>query len=228
MFEKGKPGGQFNLAPLTPNKRSMEKLVPYFTGELERKGIPIRNKEATAEDLTDHYDGIVLATGSVPIIPPVEGLKKYYWAEILQQENLPENKNVLIIGGGLIGVDIATALIPRGNRVTIVKRTTDFGGDMEMISKKLSLKIMKENDTAFSDHTNINKVDGKTVYAERHGEEIRFDDIDIIIVSAGMKSYRPLEEELAGDEPIYIVGDAKKTGDAQDAIADAYARAAEI
>jgi len=65
------------------------------------------------------------------------------------KENLPENKNVLIIGGGLIGVDIATALIPKGNKVTIVKRTTDFGEDMEMISKKLSLAIMKKNQTVF-------------------------------------------------------------------------------
>jgi len=46
------------------------------------------------------------------------GLK---WKFVLE-ENLPENKKALIVGGGLIGVDIATALIPRNNKVIIVKR----------------------------------------------------------------------------------------------------------
>ena len=128
----------------------------------------------------------------------------------------------MIIGGGLIGVDIATALIPRNNQVIIVKRTTDFGEDMEMIAKKLSLKIMKEKGTIFSDHTHIQKIEGSTVYAEQSGKNIRFDDIDVFVVSTSMTSYNPLEKELDGEMPVYVIGDAKKVGNAQDAIRDAY------
>ena len=135
---------------------------------------------------------------------------------------MPKNKKILIIGGGLIGVDIATALIPNNNKVIIVKRTTDFGEDMEMIAKLLSLKMMKAKGTVFSDHTHIKKVEGKTVYAEKEGKNIQFKDIDIIVVSTGMKSYNPLEEELKNNIPVYVIGDAKKPGKAQDAISDAY------
>ena len=119
-------------------------------------------------------------------------------------------------------MDIATGLIPRNNRITIVKRTTDFGEDMEMIAKKLSLKMMKEKGTVFSDHTHIREIDGKTVYAERDGEKIEFEDIDIIVVSTGMKSFNPLEEKLKGTMPVHVIGDANKIGNAQDAIRDAY------
>lgn len=49
-------------------------------------------------------------------VPSLPGLNKFYWADILLEENLPENKNILIIGGGLIGVDIATAMIHRNNK----------------------------------------------------------------------------------------------------------------
>jgi thioredoxin reductase len=135
---------------------------------------------------------------------------------------LPENKKVLIIGGGLIGVDIATALIPRNNKVIIVKRTTDFGEDMETIAKNLSLKIMKEKGTVFSDHTHIKRIEGRTVYAERNGSNIRFEDIDVIVISTSMTSYNPLEKELKVTMPVYVVGDAKKVGNAQDAIRDGY------
>ena len=136
------------------------------------------------------------------------------------KENLPENQKILIIGGGLIGVDIATALIPLNNKIIIVKRTTDFGEDMGMISKNLSLKIMKESDTIFSDFTNIKKVEGKTVFAEKNGENIQFEDIDTIVVSTGMKSYIPFKPEFK--IPVYYTGDARSVGNAQSAIYDAF------
>ncbi len=222
LYEKERLGGQFNLAPLTPNKKSMARLVPYFVEELRDKGVNIIFKEAAKSDIISKYDGVILATGSRPSVPQIAGLDEFDWADILLEENLPENKKVLIIGGGLIGVDIATALIPRGNEVIIVKRSTDFGEDMEMISKALSLKMMNEKGTVFRDHTNIKKIEGKTVFAERNGENIKFIDIDKIVVSTGMKSYNPLEADLKNKMPVYVVGDAKKIGNAQDAIRDAY------
>ncbi|MBN2746939.1 MAG: FAD-dependent oxidoreductase [Bacteroidales bacterium] len=220
LFEKNKLGGQFNLAPLTPNKKSMGRLVLYFVDELKNKGINVIYKEVIKSDITDKYDGVIFATGSQPKIPSIDGLIKYYWADILIEENIPENKKILIIGGGLIGVDIATALIAANNTVIIVKRTTDFGEDMEMIAKTLSLKMMKEKGTVFSDHTNIKKIKGKTVFAEKDGKNIQFEDIDIIVVSIGMESYIPFNAEF--EMPVYYIGDAKSVGKAQNAIYDAY------
>ena len=222
LYESEELGGQFNLAPLTPHKKSMATLVPYFIGEMLHHGINVIFKEATASDLISKYDGVILATGSKPAVIKIPGLDKFYGAEILLDKNLPRNKKVLIIGGGLIGVDIATALIPLDNQVIIVKRTTDFGEDMELISKNLSLKIMKEKGTIFSDHTFITKIEGNRVLAERDGEEIQFENIDIIVVSTGMKSYNPLEKELTGKMPVYVIGDARDPGNAQDAIHEAY------
>jgi len=138
LYEKDKLGGQFNFAPLTPKKVSLGKLVKYYTHELEKSRVNILYKEATENDLTS-YDEVILATGSIPQVPSIPGLDKFYWAEILLEENLPKDKKILIIGGGLIGVDIATALILNNNKVILVKRTVDFGEDMEAIAKNLSL-----------------------------------------------------------------------------------------
>ncbi len=221
LFEKDELGGQFLLAPLTPNKRPLAKLVPWYVGEMKRLGVNVVRKEAKPDDLAG-YDGVVLATGSRPKVPPIPGLKDYYGAEILLEENLPSGKNVLIIGGGLIGVDVATALIPRGNRITIVKRSTDFGEDMEAIAKALSLKMMRESGAVFSDRTHIRRIEGRTVYAEREGKEIVFEDVDVIVVSTGLESHRPLADELEHRVPLYVIGDAREVGNAQDAIADAW------
>jgi len=79
---------------------------------------------------------------------------------------------------------------------------------------------MKEKGTVFSDHTHIIKVDGKTVYAEKEGQKIEFNNIDKIVVSTGMKTYVPFKN--IGNIPVHIIGDAKIVGKAQDAIYDAY------
>ena len=222
LYEKEKLGGQFNLAPLTPNKKSMALLVPYLIEEVKQNDVKLIYKEVSSSDIISKYDGVILATGSRPSVPQIPGLDKFYGADILLEQNLPKDKTVLIIGGGLIGVDIATALIPLNNKVIILKRTTDFGEDMEMIAKNLSLKMMQEKGTIFSDHTYIKKIEGKTVYVEKNGEEIQFKNIDTIVVSTGMKSYNPLEKDIKGKMPVYVIGDARCPGNAQDAIFDAY------
>lgn len=228
LYEKAKLGGQFNLAHLTPNKATMASLVPYLKQRIHETNVRVVHAEATSAVAESGYDGVILATGSVPSVPNIEGLTTYSWAEILLPQNLPTGKHVLIIGGGLIGVDVATALIPRGNRVTIVKRTTDFGEDMEAIAKSLSLKMMRDHQVFMSDHTQIVRIDGRHVFAVRNGAEMDFDDVDIIVISTGMESYRPLVEQLADKVPTYPVGDARLVGNAQDAIRDAYETASQL
>jgi len=221
LFEKDKLGGQFNFAPLTPKKMSMGKLLTFYKNELEKSKVNILYKEAIESDLIS-YDKVILATGSIPKALSIPGLDKFYWAEILLKENLPQSKNILIIGGGLIGIDIATALILNNNKVILAKRTVDFGEDMEVIAKTLSLKMIKESGAVFSDHTHIKKIEGKTVYAMRNSEEIKFEDIDIFVVSTGMESCNPLEEKLKNKMQVYVIGDAKEVGKAQDAIASGF------
>ncbi len=221
LFENEQLGGQFNLAPLTPHKQSMKRLVPYFREELRRRKIAPIARKANARDITG-YNVVIVATGSRPKVPPIPGLKDFRGANILADKDLPRDQHVLIIGGGLIGIDVATALIPLGNRITIVKRTTDFGENMEMIAKKLSLKIMRENGTRFSNRTHIQRVAGRTVHALREKEQVVFEDVDLIVVATGMKSRNELMAQIDGAVPFHMIGDAHHVGNAEDAIADAY------
>jgi len=223
LFEKNKLGGQFNLAYLPPKKETLKKIIDYFVEELRDKNIEIINKDITEANIEfEKYNGIILATGAKPAIPPIEGLENYYLVEYIDRDDIPKNKNIFIIGGGLIGVEIATVLA-RDNNIIIVKRTVDFGEDMELISKMLSLNYLKDSNVKFFDKTNITRIDKNKIYAERNGEDIKFEDIDMIFVSTGMESYNPLEREFKKlNAPVFIIGDSKKVGKAEDAIQDAY------
>lgn len=221
LYEKGEVGGQFNMAWRTPNKQSMQRLVPYFRRAVADSGVNLITSEPDAERLRG-YDGVIVATGAEPKVPAIPGLRDYRAGDLLADAELPRDQHVLIIGGGMIGVDVATALIPLGNRITIVKRTTDFGEDMEMIAKTLSLAEMRQQGTSFSDHTHIERIEGRRVFGRREDEPVVFEEVDLIVVSTGMQSVAGLAAELEGSVPVWLAGDAKQVGNARTAIADAY------
>ncbi len=231
LFEKEKLGGQFNLAPLPSQKQSLQKQIDYFVEEIKEKQIKVLNKEATAEDLIGKYDGVIIATGSKPFIPDIDGLREYNWAEILYEFNLPKNKNVVVIGGGLIGVEIANTLIDYGNKVTIIEMLDEIARDMEMVTRKLNLMKLKKANVPIYINSRVTKIDGSSLYMiQTNGseKEIKLDNVDIYVVAAGMRPNKELIEKLEGKIPYYIAGDADNIGDAVSAIQSGYFLAKEL
>ena len=96
-----------------------------------------KEKEVTVIDLESRkeekisYDKLVLATGAKPIVPPIEGanLKNVFTLQNIEDSEsvkaaLSEDKakDVVIVGGGLIGLEMTEALAKKGCRVTIVEK----------------------------------------------------------------------------------------------------------
>lgn len=104
----------------------METMVSSI--DYERKLIIATEKNGTIH--TETYDKLVIATGSLPIIPRLEGsslgnvqkVKLYQDAEAVIQklDSDPSIQNVSVIGAGYIGVELVEAFKMRGKRVTLV------------------------------------------------------------------------------------------------------------
>jgi len=223
LYEREKLGGQFNLASLPPGKESLSRLVDYFVDEIREESVEVVNEEATPETLLNGgFDGVVLATGALPAVPPIEGLGEYYWAEVLKDENIFENKKTVVIGGGLIGVEVAHRLLEKGNEVVIVEMLEDIARGMEMIEKAMTLKKFKEKGVEVHLNSRVEKIDGDRVIISRGDERVVIDGVERIVVATGMRSYNPLEEEIKDKISTFVVGDAKQVGKAQDAIRSAF------
>jgi 2,4-dienoyl-CoA reductase-like NADH-dependent reductase (Old Yellow Enzyme family)/thioredoxin reductase len=221
LFEKDKLGGQFNLAYLPPNKNSLKEIIDYFVTEIDELKINYLNKEATHEDInTGGYDGVIMATGAVPAVPPIEGLTEFYWTEFLNDDQLPNGKTVLVIGGGMIGLEVASKLVDANNKVIIVEMLEEIARGMEMIEKALTVKKLKEKGAEIYLNHKVVKVNGSDVTIENNEARKLLTDIDDIVIATGMKSYIPFK--YSGKLPLYTIGDANKVGKAQEAIRDAY------
>ncbi len=227
LFEKNKLGGQFNLACLPPNKESLKDLIDYLISEIDLHKIKLIHKEAMKTDIENgNYDAVIMATGARPDIPPIKGLKEFYWTDFLNDNELPHGQKVLVIGGGLIGLEVASKLVDGDNFVTIVEIMDEIGRGMEMIEKALTLKKLKSKNVEIFINHKVVKVKGSQVFLEGKEKNIVVEGITKIVIATGMKSYIPFGE--TGKTPYYFIGDAKEVGKAQDAIHSAYKLAVTI
>ncbi|MGB9755362.1 MAG: NAD(P)/FAD-dependent oxidoreductase [Desulfurella sp.] len=223
LFEKNQIGGQFQYAYLPPKKESLIEIVEYYKKELNRQQILVEQKEATNEILEQrHFDAVIMATGATPILPPIKGLTNYFHYEILNNPEILQNKKVVIIGGGLIGVEVASKLLDYQNKVIIVEMLDEIAKGLEMIERNMTLAKFKQHNVEIRLKSKVVEVSDKTVMMQTEdGSKSSIEQVDAIVVAVGMKSYKPFETKI----PTYYVGDALKVAKAQEAIKDAYALA---
>lgn len=94
--------------------------------DFDNKKIKVKNL-VNSEEFEDDYDKLILTLGSWPIVPKLEGLdlenillcKNYNHAKIIDEKKDSAN-NVVIIGAGYIGVELAESFEMLGKKVTLI------------------------------------------------------------------------------------------------------------
>ena len=155
---------------------------------------------------------LILCTGSEPFIPPIPGLKETaFWTsrEALDNKELPES--LLIIGGGVIGIEFASFFNTLGTRVTVVEMLDEilYGMDKEL-SGLLRSELTKKG-IVFHLNTQVVSVHNHQVEIEKGGEK-QILEAARILLSAGRKSVTAglkVNAFMQTENPnIYVCGDA--------------------
>jgi len=149
------------------------------------KKLNINNKTVlldNEESLT--YDKLLIATGSSSFIPPVKnlregigvyGLRNIEDALIIKKE-AKKVENVVVLGGGLVGIDAVAGLLDQHVNTTVV----------EMADKILAMQLDKYASSKYED---LFKSEGVSIYTSRRVDEIVLDEagrVKVIKVDNGM------------------------------------------
>jgi 2,4-dienoyl-CoA reductase (NADPH2) len=122
LFEKrGELGGQFNLAKRIPGKQEFAESVAYYAERLRRAGVKVALGHAPGEAELGAFDEVVLATGIEPRRPDIPGLghrSVASYVDVLSGRVEP-GREVVILGAGGIGFDVALYLLERNARATL-------------------------------------------------------------------------------------------------------------
>jgi pyruvate/2-oxoglutarate dehydrogenase complex dihydrolipoamide dehydrogenase (E3) component len=102
----------------------------------------ISPNEIDVNGATYFADKFIIATGSSPMIPNIKGIEDIDYLtneNIFLQDNIPES--MIIVGTGVIGVEMATAFNRLGSKVTVVARAS---GILKQNDEELSSIIQEQ------------------------------------------------------------------------------------
>jgi len=212
LYEKsGELGGVFIAAAAPSFKEKDRDLIAWYKREIGRyPNITVKLNCEVKHLSTCEADEIIIATGSVANRIPVPGINKGIQAVdfLLGKEKV--GQDVVIVGGGLTGCEIAYELYLQGKNPTIVEMADDL-----IVTKGVCLAntsflrdFFKANKVPVHLETKLKAIhdDGVTV-VDGNGVEFKI-DADSVILSVGYKP-APLAEKARN---VHIVGDANKVG----------------
>jgi dihydrolipoamide dehydrogenase len=174
------------------------------------------------------YDRLVLATGSRPAIPPIDGLDSVeYWTnrEATRTHKVPQS--LVVMGGGPVGAELAQFFSRMGSQVTLVERGEHLLGRVHPDAGELLAELFGEEGIDVRLGVGIERVepgirvhlsDGTTLEAERlliatgrrpNVERLGLDEVGVKVSQRGIE----VDERLRAAENVWAIGDV--TGVAQ-------------
>lgn len=234
LYEKeAKLGGQFNLAAVPPMKQELSLWLQYLTVQVKKVGVTVElNTEVTPELIEEiKPDVVIVATGGECLIPPIPGVNgpKVSTAHAVLAGQLAISRgNVLIIGGGMVGCELADMLADPGYNqttggtlVTIVEMLPDIALDVIPQSRMLLIPRLREKGVKVVTLATVKEVLEDGVVVTRDGQEETIGGMDHIILACGAKSVDELSDKIKDKVPeVYVIGDAKEPRKALEAIAE--------
>ena len=211
LYEKsGELGGAFIAAAAPSFKEKDRDLIAWYKRELTKYPIEVKLNTEVKDAASLGADEIIVATGATPNRIPVPGVERGIQAIDFLRGRQTVGENVVIIGGGLTGCEIAYELYLQGKHPTIVEMKDDL----------IAVKgVCLANSSYLRDFFSANKV---PVYLETSLKEIQDSGVlvtggngklfkinaDSVILSVG---YRPAPVAQKAKN-VHIIGDANKVG----------------
>jgi 2,4-dienoyl-CoA reductase-like NADH-dependent reductase (Old Yellow Enzyme family)/NADPH-dependent 2,4-dienoyl-CoA reductase/sulfur reductase-like enzyme len=224
LFERQpEVGGQLILGSITAYKKELLNLIRFQKRQIERFGVTCHlNQEVTPDTVTAQSpDVVILATGSVPVFPPVEGIDKPVVIPVNKalDHHSQIGKKTVVIGGGAIGCEVALHLSEKGRQVTIVEILPKIGAQLESMTKKLLIRKLMDNGVKVKTGFKLSRVEDNGVFVTDAKEEGVFIEADSVVVAVGSRPddrlYRQIKD--LGYE-IHQIGDCLEPRSAKSAI----------
>jgi 2,4-dienoyl-CoA reductase-like NADH-dependent reductase (Old Yellow Enzyme family)/thioredoxin reductase len=223
IFEREKElGGKILLASKSSRKQELSEFIDYLRRNVKKLGIKVvLDKNADAETVASFKpDVVILATGSKiePIAIEKTGNDNVESATQVFRDDSYVGENVVILGGGAVGLETAEYLAEKGKKITVIEKFDDVGSGIPNIIKIPLMIHLQEKKVKIHKRTSILKIlnDDVTIECEGYKKQIKG---DTILLATGELPDTVLSEELRDIIPeIHLIGDCHRTGDMLSAI----------
>ena len=229
LFERERAlGGQLNHADVMPFKWPLRNYRDWLIAQLDKNGVSVRLNTA-AEPATleaEGFEAVIAACGAYGTKPAsVLGAE----TAMLPMDALKEidslGQNVVVVGGGEIGLETGLAAARTGRKVTVLSRRKRIPCDMHTM--KALFDYMRElPDFSYLSECRTEEIGADHVrYTDKDGKENRI-ACDTVIFSGGRAPETEASLRFAESFPeTYIIGDGYKPATVREAVYSAYCAA---
>lgn len=197
-------GAAANFPEIMARKNKVvKKLVAGVKAAMKAVGVEVRNEQALISGESDghfliHSESgdlecrkLLICTGSMAMVPPIPGLSEagdriLTNKEILDLGNRPDS--LVIIGGGVIGMEFASFFNTLGTKVTVIEMLPKILGPMDSELSEMLLKTYAKKGIDFKLGCKVTGIEGGIViYTDPDGNECRAEG-EKILVSVGRRA----------------------------------------
>jgi len=232
LVEKQKGlGGQLRVAARPPGRREFRTLIKWYQHQVSKLGVNLFLGQKAAVDFIRNHepDTVILATGSLPLSPAIEGLKhvkRAYATDILGKKT-QIGSQIVIIGGGGVGLETADFLAGGGKRVTVIEQLSEVGRDLEGSTKKALMARLIRKKVKILTSATVRKVGTEKIFVRWNGSENEIAFEEPLIIATGAQANLELYESLKKTEglkniDLHVIGDSISPRLLREAIFEGY------
>ena len=227
LVEKEKQlGGMYRWASVPEFKDDGKLLISWYEHQMERLKVQVElNSDVQAQDpRIEAADVVICATGSHAFLPPIKGIEYGVTAVDVLKGAVTAKKEATIIGGGLVGCELAVWLSQHGKSVRIIEMADTLmstGAPADM-NKQMILELLEHHQVEIRLQTKLQEIREHEIVVETQGA-IQELASDCTILALGYRSNRSLYDQiLLKAKDIYNIGDSSHPKDIMEGIWDAY------
>jgi 2,4-dienoyl-CoA reductase-like NADH-dependent reductase (Old Yellow Enzyme family)/thioredoxin reductase len=228
LWEEGPSlGGQLNIAHLPPDKDGIKAFLLYLQARLAKANVNMEtNKKATAEAILNFSpESVILALGAKLRIPDIQGLDSRIvvsgWDVLLGKADT--GKNVIVVGGGSMGCEIADFLNQKGKKVIIVDiLPVLYSEGIANRRSSRALLLDRLNSYGVKSYLGVKRekiVDSGMQIEDAEGRTVSLEADSVVLAAGSAATVDTLSPGLEGKIPeIYKIGDCVKPQQIKEAI----------
>ena len=217
------PGGSHSF------KKEVRELNAWYQNELKVLPVEIHTGEAVTADQLRNMDAdvIIVAAGSVPVTPKVPGIDDKKVIDCMEAFAHPEKvgQKVMVIGGGLVGCEMALEYAQDGKEVTVVEalpKILSAGIPSPIPNGQMIPDLFEHHHVAVLENHRLSAVEDGRVILESDGQKKAF-DADSVVIAVGFRPVPSMAQELQGcGAAVYEIGDGQKVSTILHAVWDGY------
>lgn len=220
-------GGQFVLAGAAPRKEEMKEAAIAMGEMAKRKGVEIKlSTPVNAEVIEDiNPDEVIIAAGAEPIKLNVPGanLPHVTNSHDILAGKARVNGDIVVIGGGLVGLEVAEYLSGNVNKITVVEMLNEVAKDLGQLRKICVMESLYHEGIKTITEAKCVEIKEKSIVIDRNGvvEEVPCDSV-IVAIGARSRNFESISDYCKENNiPYHVIGDAVRARRALNCIEEA-------